>query len=62
MSQKNIDRDQESFLAKEGKREIIQNPDVGAGISDNRCNECANVKGIYDKKVDWEPGTGGSHL
>jgi hypothetical protein len=24
---------------------------MGMGISDNRCNECPNIRGIYDEKV-----------
>jgi ribosomal protein S14 len=46
-------REQE-FLSKARQRKdrnIVFNPDTGAGTSDNRCNECANFRGIYVEKV-----------
>jgi hypothetical protein len=29
---------------------------MGAGTSDNRHNECSNIRGIYGEKVGWKFG------
>jgi hypothetical protein len=45
-------RDQESSLVKQSKGniEIVHNPDMGAGTSDNRQNECSNIRVFMVKK------------
>jgi hypothetical protein len=46
--------DQESLLVKQNKdRNIVHSPDMGAGTSDNRCNGCSNIRGIYGGNVGW---------
>jgi hypothetical protein len=45
------DRDQESLLVKQSKERIVYNPEMNAGTSDNRCNECSDIRGIYGEKV-----------
>jgi hypothetical protein len=47
-------RDQEGLVVKESKyRKAELNPDMAAGTSDSRCNECSNATGISDRKADW---------
>jgi hypothetical protein len=44
-------RDPEGLLVKQSKERIVHNPDTGVSTSDNRCNECSNIKDIYGEKV-----------
>jgi hypothetical protein len=44
------------FISRAGHRKdrnIVYNPDMGVGTSDNRCNGCSKARGIYVEKVGW---------